>query len=103
MGSRAVWRVRSAQPVLTRPLLPRADRTDRSAYDGIRNLLRSKYPSCGIVVFGSAANALGIRDNNDIDVSLSLDGLEDTREAKGESCRPFVCPSGRGWCASRAC
>lgn len=34
-------------------------------------------------IFGSAANGLGIRDNNDIDVSLSLPLPEDTREAKG--------------------
>lgn len=40
-------------------------------------------------VFGSAANALGIRDNNDIDVSMLLDGLEDNRDVKGM-------PGGRG-------
>lgn len=56
----------------------------RAAFEGISGLLRARFPGCGVSVFGSAANALGIRDNNDIDVSLSLDGLEDTREAKGE-------------------
>lgn len=62
----------------------------RAAFDGVTALLRSKYPGCGVSVFGSAANALGIRDNNDIDVSLSIAGLEDSREAKGG------CAAGRG-------
>jgi DNA polymerase sigma len=55
----------------------------RAAFDGVASLLRKRFPGCGVSVFGSAANALGIRDNNDIDVSMLLDGLEDTRDVKG--------------------
>jgi hypothetical protein len=72
--------------------------TPRAAFEGIAALLRARYPGAGLSVFGSAANALGIRDNNDIDVSLSLEGLEDTREAKGAR----AAPPGRGWRPHRA-
>ncbi|KAI8468796.1 MAG: hypothetical protein J3K34DRAFT_386132 [Monoraphidium minutum] len=56
----------------------------RTAFQGLASLLRARWPGAGVSVFGSAANGLGVRDNNDIDVSLSLEGLEDSREAKGE-------------------
>lgn len=69
-------------------------RAHRSAFEGIAGLLRSRFPGCGVSVFGSAANALGVRDNNDIDVSLSLEGLEDSREAKG-GCRDAQRPRSR--------
>ena len=38
-------------------------------------------------IFGSAANGLGIRDNNDIDVSMSLPLPENSREEKGARVR----------------
>lgn len=58
-------------------------RACREAFTGIEALLKSKYPHASVHVFGSAANGLGIRDNNDIDVSLSLPLPDDTRETKG--------------------
>lgn len=48
-------------------------------------------------VFGSAANALGIRDNNDIDVSMLLDGLEDTRDVKGAPFMLFWADGNAAW------
>lgn len=72
------WR----RPAPTCPHLP-PPAACRSAFEGISALLRSRWPGCGVFVFGSAANALGVRDNNDIDMSMSLEGLEDSRDAKG--------------------
>lgn len=73
----------TSPPIHAPPPLPHPPRRD--AFEGVASLLRAKFPGCGVSVFGSAANALGIRDNNDIDMSMSLEGLGDTREVKGGS------------------
>lgn len=77
----------------------------REAFTGIEALLKSKYPHASVHIFGSAANGLGIRDNNDIDVSLSLPLPDDSRETKGgavaQLARLCAARAARGWCVSR--
>jgi DNA polymerase sigma len=70
---------------LAAALAPSAEETarHRAAFDGVGRLLNAAFPGARLSLFGSAANGLGVGGANDIDVSLALPGLEDTREAKG--------------------
>lgn len=55
------------------------------AFEGVRSLLRARYPGARVHLFGSVANGLSVRHNNDIDVCLELESIqgEDTA-GKGE-------------------
>jgi predicted nucleotidyltransferase len=43
----------------------------------VKSLLQARYPGAGVHLFGSVANGLSVRNNNDIDVCLELQGVED--------------------------
>jgi DNA polymerase sigma len=56
----------------------------REAFEAVERTLLARWPGARLRLFGSAANGLALSGSNDIDVCLELDGVEDTKEAKGE-------------------
>jgi DNA polymerase sigma len=66
-------------------LEPSAEATakQQAAFERLVGLLKQKWPEAKVSLFGSAASQLAVSGNNDIDVCLELDGVENTREAKG--------------------
>ena len=47
------------------------------AFEWVKSLLQARYPGAGVHLFGSVANGLSVRHNNDIDVCLELEGVDD--------------------------
>lgn len=46
-------------------------------FEGVKALLQARYPGARVHLFGSVANGLSVRHNNDIDVCLELEGVDD--------------------------
>lgn len=47
--------------------------TQLQAFDAVRSLLQARFPGARVHLFGSVANGLSVRHNNDIDVCLELE------------------------------
>lgn len=45
------------------------------AFDAVRTLLQARWPGARVHLFGSVANGLSVRHNNDIDVCLELENI----------------------------
>lgn len=64
---------------------PEERATQQAAFDAVSSLLQARWPGARVHLFGSVANGLSVRHNNDIDVCLELEGIElDDTAAKGE-------------------
>ncbi|KDD72610.1 hypothetical protein H632_c3128p0, partial [Helicosporidium sp. ATCC 50920] len=61
--------------------LPSETRRQMRAFEAVRGLLLGRFPRRPVRLFGSVANGLSVRGNNDLDVCLEHDGGE--REALG--------------------
>lgn len=46
------------------------------AFEAVRSLLQARYPGARVHLFGSVANGLSVRHNNDIDVCLELEDVQ---------------------------
>jgi DNA polymerase sigma len=55
----------------------------RQAWGSVQGLLQALWPDAGVHLFGSGANELDIGGSNDLDVCLELEGVEETKEARG--------------------
>ncbi|WIA17294.1 hypothetical protein OEZ85_014161 [Tetradesmus obliquus] len=71
---------------LVQQLAPSAEQRARQqqAWAAVQGLLQALWPQAGVHLFGSAANELDIGGSNDLDVCLELEGVEETKEARGE-------------------
>lgn len=60
------------------PACPSAEEraTQQAAFDAVSSLLQARWPGARVHLFGSVANGLSVRHNNDIDVCLELEGIE---------------------------
>lgn len=67
-------------------LAPTAAQRQRQqvAWESVSGLLQHLWPQGEVHLFGSAANGLDIGNNNDLDVCLEVEGVDETREARGE-------------------
>lgn len=55
---------------------PAEERTaQQGAFDTVRSLLQARWPGARVHLFGSVANGLSVRHNNDIDVCLELEDI----------------------------
>ena len=45
------------------------------AFESVRSLLQARWPGARVHLFGSVANGLSVRHNNDLDVCLELEEL----------------------------
>jgi DNA polymerase sigma len=70
---------------LVEQLAPSAEQRQRQqqAWGAVQGLLQALWPQAGVHLFGSAANELDIGGSNDLDVCLELEGVEETKEARG--------------------
>lgn len=46
-----------------------------AAFNAVKHFLGNEWPNSEVVLFGSAANGLSVRQNNDIDVCIQIDDL----------------------------
>lgn len=60
------------------PACPSAEEraTQQAAFGAVSSLLQARWPGARVHLFGSVANGLSVRHNNDIDVCLELEGIE---------------------------
>lgn len=70
---------------LVEQLAPSAEQRARQqqAWAAVQGLLQALWPQAGVHLFGSAANELDIGGSNDLDVCLELEGVDETKEARG--------------------
>jgi DNA polymerase sigma len=70
---------------LAESLAPSAEQRQRQqqAWGSVQGLLQALWPDASVHLFGSAANELDIGGSNDLDVCLELEGVEETKEARG--------------------
>ena len=75
-------------------LAPRAEEraAQQRAFDAVRTLLQARWPGARVHLFGSVANGLSVRHNNDIDVCLELEhiALDDQVGGWQGACGPLV-------------
>lgn len=64
---------------------PEERATQVQAFEAVRSLLQARFPGARVHLFGSVANGLSVRHNNDIDVCLELEDVAgEDQAAKGE-------------------
>jgi DNA polymerase sigma len=81
---------------LAERLAPSAEQRQRQqqAWGSVQGLLQALWPDAGVHLFGSAANELDVGGSNDLDVCLEVEGVEETKEARGGCltfCNLFAC------------
>jgi DNA polymerase sigma len=72
---------------------PEQQQRQLAAWQAVTGLLERLWPEGQVHLFGSAANGLGVGNNNDLDVCLELQEVGDTREERGERPSPLLLQS----------
>jgi hypothetical protein len=78
---------------LAERLAPSAEQRQRQqqAWGSVQGLLQALWPDAGVHLFGSAANELDVGGSNDLDVCLEVEGVEETKEARGRWYKSCFC------------